>query len=239
MNRPARPTWHRRGLAASEITAVLVAGGILTTTAAIVGPRLLSADDDDAALSVPTQPEHADTLSTLVEALEGCKALLIHHDRERTPYLDLVVWTEDRTDPGAVNVDEVLVLSHSRMLQTLAMHVCEGPFGEEVEGLTIDTLLDPDFPERWRMRGDVVGRVLSSGVSEMRFSDHAAQSDHTASTADNGHSRYMVALTWGGVYADESDTGQRIVRLARAQLEPSRGGATSGSSTASAGGDWP
>jgi hypothetical protein len=239
MNRPACPTWHRRGLAASELTAILVAGGVLTTTAAIVGPRLLSADDEASRLPVPAQPEHAETLSTLVEALEGCKALLIRHDRERTPYLDLVVWTEDRTDPGAVNVDEVLVLSHSRMLQTLSMYVCAGPFGEEVEGLTVETLLDPDFPEHWRMRGDVVGRVLSSGVSEMRFSDHAAQSDHAASSADAGRSRYMVALTWGGVNADESDTGQGMVRLARARLKPSRGGATPGSSTAAAGGEWP
>ncbi len=207
------PRRVRKGVVTAEVLTLLAALGVLTTTAFVITPRLLRAGDDEQGITAPRTEAHQASLTKLVEALQRCIGIVAVHDREHSPYLDLILWADDVSDPGHINENEVLVLSHSRLLQTLTMYTrAPGPGADRLFP-QVDVMRQPEFAARWRARVDVEAMVIETGVPDMRFVDHAVRGDGASGLSGQSSESHVIELTWGGNRADESDVGQGIVRL--------------------------
>ncbi len=192
--------------------------GVLGTAAFVVTPRLLQAGAEEEDLTVvPRVEAHKVQALSLLEALHRCKAVLAVQDREATPYLDVVFWAEDILEPGVINESEIIVLSHSTMMQSLTMHTCG--FDPQVPGppLSLQEVNEPTFGMDWRLRSDVEGRVIGSGLSQMRFSDRSDSGGQQATLAGREDEGYLLELTWVGNRTDVTDEARALVLLPSAR----------------------
>ncbi len=213
-----RPPQSRRAFATAEVAAVAVTMGVLGTAAFVVTPRLLQAGAEEEDLTVvPRLEAHKVQTLSLLEALYRCKAVLAVQDREATPYLDVVLWAEDIVEPGVINEGEIIVLSHSTMMQSLTMHVCGLDSQEPGPPLSLRTVNEPTFGMEWRLRSDVEGRVIGSGLSQMRFSDRSGSEGQQATSAGGEGEGYLLELTWVGNRTDVADEARALVLLPSAR----------------------
>lgn len=214
MIRRRRPQRSRRALATAEAVTIAVTIGVLGVAAFVVTPRLLEGGmGRDDAIVVPRYEQNRATALSLLEALHRCKAVLAVHDRIASPVLDIVLWADDENEPNVVNESEIVVLSHSRLLQTLTMHHLQttSPRGERA--LSLAEVRDPQFALDWRLRADVEGRVIGSRIAEVRFTPSAQGDSRQAAQTDGKRSGYLLELTWAAEQADEPDVARALVRL--------------------------
>lgn len=218
MRRTGRSHRLRRALATAEAVALAASVGVLGTAAFVITPRLLEAGTGggDPTL-VPRDEEHRKQMLMLLEALHRCRAVLAVHDRTASPYLDIVLWGEDLADPDIVNEGEVIVLSHSRLLQSLTIHYLDLEEHAAGESLPPETLRERSFGERWRLRAEVQGRVIGTGIADVRFEPASSDREGQSAQTDGETAGYLLALTWAQRGADEADAARALVRLPDAQ----------------------
>jgi hypothetical protein len=214
MRRRRRRQRDRLGLATAEAVTIAVTVGALGTAAFFVTPRLIQADQSDTDPTiVPREEAHQAQMLSLLEAMHRCRGVLAVHERAASPYLDVVLWGEDVHEAGVVNEDEVIVLSHSELLQTLTLHYCDVDPQVADPALPLAEAQQADFGVQWRLRGEVESKVIGTGISSMRFTP-AFDGEQTAQT-DAEESGYVLELTWAGEATDEVDQARAPVRLPR------------------------
>jgi hypothetical protein len=118
----------RRGGVARSLLMMLCGIGLLGGSAAIfnpssllavTGPLMPGAGLDHRTSMAGNHQEFANTLAGLVER---CVEVIAVHDRGKTPYSEVVLWVEDRVNPGVIDQDELAVISHSQLFRTVAVY---------------------------------------------------------------------------------------------------------------------
>jgi len=189
--RPGRPaaatprfTPRRRGGTTAGLAATLLVLGTLTAAAVVFAPRFGSAGMSSSNTAAPPH-ERQLVANQLASLLGSSRAVLAVHQRGATPYVEAVVWVDDRVNRGTVDPMEVAVLSHSRVLQTVTWFTVPAVMGDRYEhwsAFNSETLAPghmriPAFCDRWRAHQDVAPRVIATGISDLHLQElpHAGQ----------------------------------------------------------------
>lgn len=169
-----RSTRSRRGGATAGLLAILTTIASMATAALVIGPRFsLGAMSKDAPGPMEKLSERQIFTNQIAGIFGGCHQVLAVHERGATPYLEALLWVEDRINPGQIDPVEVVVISHSRVLQTLIWYALPGTYENATWSdldnsiLTVERINDAVFCERWRSSAHVVPRVVATGLSDL------------------------------------------------------------------------
>lgn len=186
----------RRADAGSAISSALIAisiTGVVATTAWVARPAYLHAQSPTHE-SVAARSERNQEIVDLLANLIGSSAEVVAvYPRGATPYAEVVLRIAGEGD--AVQSDEVAVLSHSRVLQSLMLYT----HGDVQDDLHRAELFASGFPDRWRGDPNVKPILLASGLSDM-----------DVQVVEPGLLR--IALTWAADSADGEDESMVYVQ---------------------------
>ena len=191
--------------------------------AVLIGPQLLSAGDAGEERRVdqlPAVPERRLILESLATMIESSEAVLAVDARRSTPMYEIILWARDIEDPGTIEADELIIISHSRLLSAVTVHMTDGSASPEDDAdsgepqhFTARETRSRGFADRFRKRADVEARTVGTGISDVALDP--AESE----TAGAGGRRF--SLTWSAETSDGSDVGwvwlQGPMRAARDQ----------------------
>ena len=181
---------------------ILLAGFCtLGVTAAFIGPRIIFASDGDADIIVASDPSHQNTIEIFAGILARSRAVLALHDRGETPFEEIVLWIGDRDRPGQIDPHEVVVISHSKVLQTLTY------FGvDKIEGsqpLSLDELKTARFCDQRRTDPGVTVRVIGAGISDLDLSRQGI--------IQGSRAHLRISFTWVSELTDSPDEAAVLV----------------------------
>lgn len=158
-------------------------------------------------------------VSQLGELVTSSKAVLSVTERPDGSFVDLVLWRRDDRETGRINPDEILVLSHSRTLQTITLYrfdrrerhadeatrigIGETPALFPPDHLAPAILYQPDFCDRWRTSARVNSAVLATDVRELEF-----ETPHNSSGQE---AKLRISLTWSSDSVDTPDSATTVV----------------------------
>lgn len=205
---------RRRRWSASVVLSAIVLGA----AGGLIGPYSILAGGSHESTGV-MDPARRQFVSQLGELVTSSKAVLLMNERRDGSFVDLVLWRRDDRDPGRINPDEILVLSHSRILQTITLYRFDQrvgsirnetrvTIGEDLAVFPPDhvvpaTLRQPDFCDRWRTSARVNSAVLATDVRELAF-----DTPHNSSEVD---AKLRISLTWSSDSVDTPDSATTVV----------------------------
>lgn len=168
--------------------AIGVAGVVIPLRlAGVLGPSEADAAPADV---VPEDPRRAKVQAGLKELLESAGLLVSAHGGRQA---HVIFWRADADGSGRVSADEVFILAHHPLLETLVAYSWEG----ERDGAPIShaELFSDGLFSRWRRREQVVGAVVAAGVRDVRFASRLREA---------GDGDLTVHLTWAPSPSDEN-----------------------------------
>ncbi len=137
--------------------------------------------------------------------LENCFALVgVENDA-------LVLWESDTHDHGAINPDEILVVSHSETLRTLSAVFATGGAGDEAVDPT--ELVSARGLRRFRTSLSSSSRVIATGVSDVSVA---------TSPGAPGEAEVALTLTWSAPEDDalgEAGASRTTLRVRLRRIE--------------------
>lgn len=207
----------RRGGTTGGLIALLCIFGTLTTAAVVFTPQLGTADT--ASGTFTDQPHERQLVANrLASLLGGTREVLVVHQRGPTPYLEAVVWVDDRFNRGVIDPMEVAVISHSRVLQTVTWFALPAALADQFQQwsdlgadvLDPQRLTEPGFCDRWRAHPDVTPRVIGTGISDLHL--------QILQQVDPAHAVLDIELIWPADSTDSpTETSARVHVALRAE----------------------
>lgn len=202
----------RRGATWPAVLWALFVAGTVVTTAVVVTPRYLQADVDAGVVSARVE-EHQQIFALFVDLVSRSKEVVVVNPRGATPFLELVLWLEDSEHIGVIDLQEIAVITHSEVLQTITMHTFDAsavprdrlhPSGgdETPETLERSDMLAPGFCAAFRDRPGVTRRLLARGIAQLDAEPHV---DSTA-----GRAKLRISFTWDEESADGGDEASAL-----------------------------
>lgn len=196
---------NERRCCGGTVTRPLVLLSLLGTaivSALVAGPRLgrgAGERSHSAPLPAPTagQHDHRSLMGHLTGLIGRSAAVLAVHQRGATPYLEIVLWLEDRDGSGKAEPAEVVIVSHSRIMRTVTLFEWAAGATPAEGALKIVRPAMPAFCNAWRADWHVRPQVILAGVSDL-----AAQ---PLESLVAGRQRLRITLTWVGDSADGPD----------------------------------
>ena len=192
---------HRRGGSTGFALSLLAGFCTLGVTAAFIGPRIIIAYDGEADILVAADPSHQNTIEIFAGILARSRAVLALHDRGETPYEEIVLWIEDRDRPGKIDPHEVVVISHSKVLQTLTYFAVDKIEGSQP--LSLDELKTTRFCDQRRTDPGVTVRVIGAGISDLDLSQEGI--------IQGGRALLRISFTWASELTDSPDEAAVLV----------------------------
>ena len=201
---------RRRGASAAAVLVAIAGVATVTTASVIVGPRLLFAGEGAATDSTlqPSSHERQQVLSGLAEIVGQSIEVIAIHSRETAAFDEILLWVADREDPGRINRSELLLISHSRVLQSVSVYQFEPPPPSDLPDIVglpqddapaRDPFVDRDaagsaaFCNTFRADPATRWGVIARGVSDLSLEPERS--------APDGPLRLRIVMEW----ADESD----------------------------------
>src|SRR5262245_12721516 len=69
-----------------------------------------------------TRLMHQQAINSITTMIGQSIEVLAVHNRQSTPYTEIVLWRNDRQNPGVIDPDELVVISHSRLFRTVSVY---------------------------------------------------------------------------------------------------------------------
>ena len=166
---------RRGGVTAGLVASIVVLTG-LTTVAVVFSPKFAGAGiGNGVGAGQPAALNDRQLVTRSLSSLFGSShRVLAIHERGDSPYVEIVLWVDDRFNRGQIDPSEVAVVAHSRVLRTVTwFSLLPGdPNFEHWEALAndalaVDRLTTPGFCDRWRSHHSVAPRVICTGVSDL------------------------------------------------------------------------
>lgn len=152
----------------------------------VLGPS--NAEGAPAPEVIPADPARAIVQRGLKELVESAGALIGVHDGAPA---HAVFWRDDEHDLGVVNADELLVLAHHRLLETLVVYTWEGE--EEGRRIGHEELFSDALFAEWRRERQVEAAVVATGATDVRLSWRET---------NGADGELSVRLIWGPAQTD-------------------------------------
>ncbi len=195
---------YRRGSTLGGVIAALSTVTVLSVTAAVVTPRYLLAQSVASDVIAARHPNNQQFIAGLGALVGRSVEVLAVRPRGETPYMEFVLWLEDRGRPGRLDRGELAVVSHSEVLQTIVLYQRSGDDTEG--GLTRVEAQSAGFCDRWRADPNVWPTVLATGVADMRVEQTGRPYEATQ--------RLRITLTWSSESSDGPDEASVLVDAA-------------------------
>ena len=146
-------------------------------------------------------PGHQRVVEVFGSMVGRSRAILAVHQRGASPFEEIVLWLEDSDHPGRIDPEEIGVISHSRILQTLTFYTRESA---EIAPMTaVSSWEEPSFCESWRANPERQAVVIATGLSDVQFEpEHLIQGETPA---------LRITFTWAADSADGSDMASIVV----------------------------
>jgi len=203
----------RRGAAWPAVLWALFVAGTVVTTAVVVTPRYLLADADPAAVRARGE-EHQQIFALFADLVSRSKEVVVVNQRGATPFLELVVWLEDAEHLGVIDPEEIAVITHSEVLQTITMHTLDvsaaapDPLGageapERPKAPTRSDIRAPGFCAAFRDRPGVTRRLLARGIARLEAEPQV--------DSRTGRSKLRISFIWDGESADGEDEASALM----------------------------
>lgn len=198
----------RRGGSTLGLLSMLAIFGGMGVTAVILGPRILQAQSDSPSDSDPEvlaarDPAHQQTLELVAKILARSRAVLALHHRGQSPFEEIVLWIEDRDNPGILDVHELAIISHSKVMQTITYYSREAdPARGEI---SLDEAGKPGFCHRWRTDPAVTSRVIAAGISDVELIRQPM--------IQAGKAALRISFTWVSETVDGPDEASALVAV--------------------------
>ncbi len=197
---------HRRGSTLGGVIAVLSTATVLSVTAAVVTPRYLAAQSVASDVVAARNPNNQQFITGLGALVGRSVEVLAVRPRGDTPYVELVLWLEDRGRPGRLDRSELAVVSHSEVLQTIVLYQRSEDDTEGEGELGRAEAQGAGFCDRWRADPNVWPTVLATGVADMRLEQTGRPYEATQ--------RLRITLTWSSESSDGPDEASVLVDAA-------------------------
>ncbi|MHC5114096.1 MAG: hypothetical protein ACYTGP_06680 [Planctomycetota bacterium] len=190
-------------MSTTGLVTTLCVTGTLAAAAIVTRPAWLQAGTSEALEATPARvAAHRDLMDVLGRLLSRSRAVLDVHERGPTPYLEIVLWLQDAENLGHPDPEEIAVISHSEVLETIVYHALEPDTDAPA---TLPAVFDADFCRTWRERDDVTRRLLATGVTGMQVEPSGRQGDRAT---------LRISLTWGEPTSDGADDGSMLLDVA-------------------------
>ena len=197
---------HRRGSTVGGVITALSLATALSVTAAVVTPRYLSAKSVASDVIAARNPNNQQFIIGLAALVGRSVEVLAVRPRGDTPYVELVLWLEDRGRPGRLDRSELAVVSHSEVLQTIVLYQRYADDTQGPSDLARVEAQGAGFCDRWRADPNVWPTVLATGVSNMRVEQTGRPYEATQ--------RMRITLTWSTESTDGPDEASVLVDAA-------------------------
>lgn len=189
------PSRRRGGTSIASIFAILSLTSILATIAWVARPMYLHADITPTPQTITAaNPRHQQIIQLLADLLQNSSNVTAIHPRDPSPYAEVVLRTSGQGQP--VTADQIALLSHSRVLQTITLYTLNDP----QLTFTHDELPHSDFPNRWRDNPNVHPTLLATSISDM----------HIEQVHPN---QLLIVLTWDANSVDGEDKASLLVNV--------------------------
>ncbi len=152
-------------------------------------------------------PERVDLVRGIEALLKTNNTLIQARPASDAGSAAIVLWHGDFLDGGVINETEVLLVTHSALMQTVQVHMMKAPADVTTDAgpaVALSALTDERGPEKWRARRGIESRVIATGVA-------AVTVERTSS--GTGEAVLAVGLTWAAAGPDENETATIIVEL--------------------------
>jgi hypothetical protein len=189
----------------------------LALAAALLGAMWLAIDPHRAAAgrsALPQFPAHRRALDMVSEHMGSAKAIVDIRRRGRD--LDLILWMDDASNLGAIDRDEIAVLSFRAPLRTLILYEHDPAGTAPADAVAAQPVLaepaeDPASIEHWKLHPDVRSTILAADVSDVSMASHGP---------DSGLRMLLrIDLKWSEDRADVADRGTVYVSAVRMPRE--------------------
>lgn len=197
---------HRRGSTLGGVITALSMATALSVTAVVVTPRYLTAQSIASDVVAARHPNNQQFITGLAALIGRSVEVLAVQPRGNTPYLELVLWLDDRGRPGHLDRSELAVLSHSEVLQTIVLYQRSADENEPPGDPTRAEAQGVGFCDRWRADPNVWPTVLATGVADMRLEQTGRPYEATE--------RLRITLTWSSDSSDGPDEASVLVDAA-------------------------
>lgn len=197
-----------------QLLLILGTASLATGGAIVVGPRLAIGRNPAHVIegAHPGEaPSHAaviDLLATLI--LECTQVVAVHEPGGPDRTLDIVLRTRAGGGSGTTgdaDLGEILVISHSRLLESIRVHAIPEDSGGRSIRMEPAALKSRAFPARFRSNPAVEARIAAVGVGDLRVERLSDNPDRGASV--------RLTLTFTPESADGRATVTRVVHGAR------------------------
>jgi hypothetical protein len=125
---PAHPTVRfggpsiRTGAVIKSLLTTLCGAALLMTAAAVLDPATLQASSASTPRPALPRDAHQEFMRSLGSLVGQCERVLAIKPGEDDRGAELVLWLEDTHDSGRVNADELALLRHSPLFQTITFY---------------------------------------------------------------------------------------------------------------------
>ena len=113
---------HHLGITLAGMLTLTAVAATLTVAAVVVTPRFSNAQSVDSGLIAAKFDTNNQFVHEFAQLIGRSVEVLAIHDRDNSPFLEMVIWLEDHQSPGKPSIDEVAVISHSQILGTIVLY---------------------------------------------------------------------------------------------------------------------
>lgn len=211
----------RAGAVIKSLLTTLCGAALLMTAADVLDPATLQAESTIAPRPALPRDAHQEFVRSLSSLVGQSHSVLAIKPRQDDRGAQLVLWLEDTHDLGQVDADELALIRHSPLFQTITLYTVSR-HAVDLRPAELDPA-SPAFLDRWRSMSAVQARVIATGISDMRveaiserpsaLSDQRLTSDRRPLIAPPNLSHLRVHLTWSSDHADVADEATAVISV--------------------------
>lgn len=205
--RTRRVIGRLRGMATQTMLITVAAATTLTAVAIMITPRYLDARSPGPTPVAAGSEANQAVIDGLGALIARSAEVLAVHPKSSADSAAILLRLEDLHATEEVLPEEIALLAHSRIMQTVTLYTLttpSEPAGASSGGVpTRSRLEERDFCHKWRDNPDIQPRLIAAGISDMQI--------EVVPSGEQGRRLLHIALTWARESADGPDEASVLI----------------------------
>ncbi len=220
----ARNPRFRAGAVIKSLLTTVCGGAMLMTAAAVLDPATLQASSIAQSRPAIARDAHQEFVRSLASLIAQSRHALAVNQRIEDRGSEIILWFEDTHDLGRINADELALMRHSPLFQTITIYTASKALGHRpsdfsrepaadgrqpmADAFTPDDIASPGFIDRWRAMSAVQAKVVATGISDLQVTPVEGNDQSRLSNL-------RLHLQWTGDSVDGFDQASALVEVGR------------------------